>query len=347
MTALSIHAVSKRFGAAVAVDAVSVDVDEGEVCVLLGPSGCGKSTLLRIVAGLEEPDAGRITLRSRDITGLEPRDRDVAMVFQSYALYPHMTVRDNLAFPLRVRKAAAVEVGDRVRAAAALLGLDGLLDRRPAALSGGERQRVAIGRAIVRRPALFLFDEPLSNLDAQLRARMRVELAELFARLGTAVLYVTHDQVEAMTLGRRIVLLRDGRVEQAGTPADLYGRPETLFAATFVGTPPMNVIDLAGAGTSTAWPAPPPAGAASAGIRPEDLRVAPDGPWETTVELVEHLGAESVLHVRLGGTRLQARLAGPPPAGAGSRLRWRPARLHYFDRAGRRVGEWTRPAGPS
>jgi ABC-type sugar transport system ATPase subunit len=346
VTALGIQKASKRFGATAAVDQVTIEVDEGEVCVLLGPSGCGKSTVLRIVAGLEVPDTGRVLLGGRDITALEPRDRDVAMVFQSYALYPHLTVAENLAFPLRVRKVPAAETAARVGETAALLALEALLDRRPAALSGGQRQRVAIGRAIVRRPAVFLFDEPLSNLDAQLRARTRVELADLFARLGTAVLYVTHDQVEAMTLGRRVVLLRDGRVEQEGTPAELYDRPSTVFAATFVGTPPMNVIDLAGARSSLAWPAPPPADAAVIGFRPEDLRLGPDGRWEGDVELVEHLGAESILHVRLGGTRLQARVAGPPPAGPGSRLRWHPARLHYFDRAGRRIGEWT-PAARS
>jgi ABC-type sugar transport system ATPase subunit len=336
VSALALRGVSKRFGRVVAVRDVSLEVADSEVCVLLGPSGCGKSTLLRVVAGLEAPDAGVVQLREADVTGREPRERDIAMVFQHYALYPHLTVRQNLAFPLRARRVPREEIPGRVGDAARLLHIEELLDRTPRELSGGQRQRVAIGRAIVRRPALFLFDEPLSNLDAQLRARMRVELAELFRQLGTAVLYVTHDQVEAMTLGDRIVLMREGGIEQAGTPAELYDTPATVFAATFIGTPPMNVIAVGGAGAPAAPEGTPP-GAARIGVRPEDLRIAPDGAWQGRVELVENLGAEALVYVRVGAHRLVVRETGRTGASPGDEIGLTPQRVHSFDEQGRRL----------
>jgi ABC-type sugar transport system ATPase subunit len=337
VTTLVVDHVSKRFGTTSALDDVSLEVADGEVCVVLGPSGCGKSTLLRVVAGLETADSGQLQLHGRPIGALDPRERDVAMVFQQYALYPHLRVRENLAFPLRVRGVARDEVESRVAEAARLLGIRELLDRRPEALSGGQRQRVAIGRAIVRRPALFLLDEPLSNLDAQLRARMRVELAELFRRLGTAVLYVTHDQTEAMTLGDRIVLMRRARVEQVGPPRELYDRPATVFAAGFVGTPPMNLVDLEAGGTAPLMRDAAPEGAVTLGVRPEDLWPAADGRWRGTIELVEHLGAETLIHLGVGGQRLQSRRPGTANVEVGQSLRLDARRLHFFDRDGHRL----------
>src|SRR6476469_850002 len=240
---------SKVFsGGVVAVDGVSLTIGSGEFLVLVGPSGCGKSTLLRMIAGLEEVTGGTISIGERDVTDLPPRARDIAMVFQSYALYPHMTVRQNLGYGLKVRKTPRREIGERVTRAAELLGLDELLDRKPAALSGGQRQRVAMGRAIVRAPKAFLMDEPLSNLDAKLRVSMRAQLAALHSRLATTTIYVTHDQIEAMTLGQRVAVMRDGRIQQVDTPQELYARPANLFVAAFIGSPAMNLVeaDLAG-----------------------------------------------------------------------------------------------------
>ena len=237
--------VTKRFGAVVAVDAVDLTVDEGEFMVLVGPSGCGKTTLLRMIAGLEEVTEGRIEIGGREVTDVSPRDRDVAMVFQSYALYPHMTTRDNLGYGLRMRKTQKAEIRRRVEEVARMLGLDELLDRKPAQLSGGQRQRVAMGRAIVREPAAFLMDEPLSNLDAKLRVDMRAQLARLHERLGVTTVYVTHDQIEAMTLGQRVAVMRDGRIQQAGEPHMLYREPANLFVAAFIGSPSMNLVEAA------------------------------------------------------------------------------------------------------
>ncbi|HXY80581.1 MAG TPA: sn-glycerol-3-phosphate ABC transporter ATP-binding protein UgpC [Gaiellaceae bacterium] len=236
--------VSKVFGGDVAaVNDISLEIESGEFLVLVGPSGCGKSTLLRMIAGLEDVSEGLITIEGRDVTELPPRERDVAMVFQTYALYPHMTVRENLGYGLRVRKTSKRETADRVEAVAQMLGLEELLDRRPAALSGGQRQRVAMGRAIVREPKAFLMDEPLSNLDAKLRVSMRAQLASLHARLGTTTIYVTHDQVEAMTLGQRVAVMRDGRILQVDTPQLLYANPWNLFVAAFIGSPAMNLVE--------------------------------------------------------------------------------------------------------
>jgi multiple sugar transport system ATP-binding protein len=243
MAEISIEGVTKTFdGETRAVDDVTLTIDAGEFMVLVGPSGCGKSTLLRIIAGLEEATRGRIVIGGKDVTDLAPRDRDIAMVFQSYALYPHMTVRENLGFGLRVRGLPKDESTTRIAKAAEILRLADLLDRRPAALSGGQRQRVAMGRAIVREPKAFLMDEPLSNLDAKLRVSMRAELAELHARLGTTTVYVTHDQVEAMTLGERVAVLRDGRIQQVASPQELYRSPANLFVASFIGSPAMNLV---------------------------------------------------------------------------------------------------------
>jgi multiple sugar transport system ATP-binding protein len=240
---IELDRVSKDFPGCVAVDDVSLRIEDGEFLVLVGPSGCGKSTLLRMIAGLEEVTDGRILIGSRDVTDLAPRARDVAMVFQSYALYPHMTVRQNLGYGLKVRKSSKADIARRVTDVARMLRLEELLDRRPAALSGGQRQRVAMGRAVVREPKAFLMDEPLSNLDAKLRVSMRAELASLHARLGATTVYVTHDQVEAMTLGQRVAVMRDGRIQQVDTPQALYRLPQNLFVAAFIGSPAMNLVE--------------------------------------------------------------------------------------------------------
>jgi multiple sugar transport system ATP-binding protein len=294
-------------GGVVAVDGVSLTIGSGEFLVLVGPSGCGKSTLLRMIAGLEEVTGGRISIGGRDVTDLPPRSRDIAMVFQSYALYPHMTVRQNLGYGLKVRKTPKHEIADRVTRAAGLLGLDQLLDRRPAALSGGQRQRVAMGRAIVREPKAFLMDEPLSNLDAKLRVSMRAQLAALHARLATTTIYVTHDQIEAMTLGQRVAVMRDGRIQQVDTPQELYARPANLYVAAFIGSPSMNLVEAEIDGGRLrfggyAIPLPeggaPPVGRVIAGIRPEAFEDAafaePSLPRiDVKVEVVEELGADT------------------------------------------------------
>jgi multiple sugar transport system ATP-binding protein len=297
--------VTKAFaGGVTAVDDVSLEIAPGEFLVLVGPSGCGKSTLLRMIAGLEEATGGTIRIDGADVTDLPPRARDIAMVFQTYALYPHMSVRDNLAYGLKVRKTPKAEAARRVAEVAQLLGLDELLDRRPAALSGGQRQRVAMGRAIVREPKAFLMDEPLSNLDAKLRVSMRAQLSALHARLGTTTIYVTHDQVEAMTLGQRVAVMRDGRILQVDTPQALYGRPVNLFVAAFIGSPAMNLVD-ADVAEGAVWFAGfrlPSALSGTrrviAGIRPEafeDARFAdPSLPHvDVDVQVVEDLGADA------------------------------------------------------
>jgi multiple sugar transport system ATP-binding protein len=297
--------VTKAFpGGVKAVDDVSLEIEPGEFLVLVGPSGCGKSTLLRMIAGLEEATGGTIRIDGADVTDLPPRARDIAMVFQTYALYPHMSVRDNLAYGLKVRKTSKAETARRVDEVAQLLGLDELLDRRPAALSGGQRQRVAMGRAIVREPKAFLMDEPLSNLDAKLRVSMRAQLSALHARLGTTTVYVTHDQVEAMTLGRRVAVMRDGHILQVDTPQALYTSPVNLFVAAFIGSPAMNLVDadVADGVVSFAGFRLPTSFAGSqrviAGVRPEafeDARFAdPSLPHiEVMVQVVEDLGADA------------------------------------------------------
>jgi ABC-type sugar transport system ATPase subunit len=329
MARISLHNVTKSFGHTEVIRDVSLDVADGELVVFVGPSGCGKSTLLRLVSGLDRPTSGTISIDGRDVTLTGAADRGLAMVFQSYALYPHMTVRQNLAFGLENTRLPRPEIASRIAQAARLLEIEELLDRRPGQLSGGQRQRTAIGRAIVRNPVAFLLDEPLSNLDAELRVSMRAELAALHARLRTTMIYVTHDQTEAMTLADRIVVLRQGRVEQADTPLALFNRPANRFVAGFIGAPAMNFL-------------PHPDGAVT-GIRPQHLRLAaPDTPdaIPATVTLVEALGTETVLHATTAqGQRLLAVLPGQSPLqrGAAVHLAPDPAHLHRFDPEGRRL----------
>ncbi|MFM8302834.1 MAG: ABC transporter ATP-binding protein [Actinomycetota bacterium] len=301
MSSITLSGVTKRFDDAVAVDDVSLTIDDHEMLVLLGPSGCGKSTILRMIAGLEQPTAGEIRIGERVVNDVEPKDRDLAMVFQSYALYPHMTVRANIEFPLRSRRMAKDERAVRVQAAVAMLDLSDLLDRKPAQLSGGQRQRVALARAVVRDPAAFLMDEPLSNLDAKLRAATRVELVDLQRRLAATVVYVTHDQTEAMTMGNRVAIMDRGAIRQVGSPQDVYDRPTNLFVARFVGSPPMNVVDGATAAAFTGRDRP----GTLVGIRPEHLAVVADeGAPSATVELVERLGHEQHVICRLADGQL-------------------------------------------
>jgi multiple sugar transport system ATP-binding protein len=316
-----INRVTKEFsGGVVAVNDVDLRVEDGEFMVLVGPSGCGKSTLLRMIAGLEEVTAGEIRIGDRDITDLAPRHRDIAMVFQSYALYPHMTVRQNLGYGLRVRRTSKAEIRKRVEDVARLLRLDDLLDRRPGALSGGQRQRVAMGRAIVREPKAFLMDEPLSNLDAKLRVSMRAELSSLHARLGATTVYVTHDQVEAMTLGQRVAVMRDGRIQQVDTPQALYRRPKNLFVAAFIGSPAMNLVEARVTGDAVQFAGyrlplatenrPASGGDVILGIRPEGFFDAafahPDLPQiEAVVEVVEELGSDTHVLFRVDAPRVE------------------------------------------
>jgi multiple sugar transport system ATP-binding protein len=330
----------------VAARGVDLAVEDGEFMVLVGPSGCGKSTALRMVAGLETPTEGKVLIGDRDVTEVPPQERDVAMVFQSYALYPHMTVRDNLGFGLRMRGTPAARIVERVEVAARALGLGAVLDRKPGQLSGGQRQRVALGRAIVREPKVFLFDEPLSNLDAKLRLETRAELARLHRRLAATMVYVTHDQEEALTLGTRVAVMNEGRVEQVGPPLEVYRRPETLFVATFVGSPAMNLLsaDLVPgvrAGGSAG------ADGATLGVRPHDLSVVAAGAGDTDalVDVVEPRGSELLLYLRLGasGEGQEVRVITPPDLDVAPErvvgLRFDRGRLHFFDQAsGRRVG---------
>jgi sn-glycerol 3-phosphate transport system ATP-binding protein len=330
---------------------ISIEIADGELLVLVGPSGCGKSTLLRCIAGLETPTRGRILIDGKDVSHLEPRDRDIAMVFQSYALYPHLTVRENLAFGLKMRqrttKMPPAEIEKRVGEAAAMLGLEALLERRPAQLSGGQRQRVAMGRAVVRRPKAFLFDEPLSNLDASLRGQMRVELMRLHQRLAATMVYVTHDQVEAMTLADRIAVLEKGRLMQVGAPGELYARPANLFVARFIGTPEMNVVSVEAARRAGLVAIDLPDGAAHVGVRaegvtlsrPQAARGAIGGEPKATVDVVEQLGWEALVHLMIDEIRLVARVesgAAPRP-GDVVRVALEPEALHLFDAAGDRV----------
>ena len=332
MATVSFSGVRKDFGGVTVVHDFDLEVADGELVVLVGGSGSGKSTTLRMLAGLEEVTAGVIRIGGRDVTRLAPRDRDVAMVFQDYALYPHLSVSDNISLGLRLRKMPPLEIARRVAWAAEVLGLGELLARKPKQLSGGQRQRVAMGRAMVREPAVFLFDEPLSNLDAQLRGQMRGQIARLQRRLGTTTLYVTHDQVEAMTLADRLVILDGGRVQQIGAPLAVYQRPVNRFVAGFIGTPPMNFIEGRLGGVS----------AASWGIRPEDVVVVPAGTARSIpaeVALVELLGAHAHLHLDAAGQRLIAVVAGgdAPRARTAVHLLLDPARAHRFDAAGTRM----------
>jgi len=346
MSAISLKQVTKRYGRGAAanpvIHGIDAEIDSGEFVVIVGPSGCGKSTLLRMVAGLEEISGGTIEIAGRIVNDVEPADRDIAMVFQNYALYPHMSVFDNMAYGLKIRKLPAAEIRERVDKAARILELEPYLKRKPRELSGGQRQRVAMGRAIVREPAVFLFDEPLSNLDAKLRAQTRLEIQKLHHELGITALFVTHDQVEAMTLAQRMIVLHGGRMEQFGTPEQVYAEPATTFVASFIGSPPMNLLtgrvegnafvlggqrlDLPGAA--------PRDGELILGLRPEHTMLAVEGGWPLSVEVVEMLGAERLVYGQLAGAPFTLRLDGTLPAPRpGDTLPILPGsgRLHWFD----------------
>src|SRR5882724_11192274 len=342
MASVQIRDVRKSFGAFEVLHGVSVPIEDGAFVVLVGPSGCGKSTLLRMLAGLENISSGTISIGDRVVNNVQPKERDIAMVFQNYALYPHMTVADNMGFSLKLRGASADEINKGVARAAEILALTPLLERYPRQLSGGQRQRVAMGRAIVRDPKVFLFDEPLSNLDAKLRVAMRAEIKQLHQRLETTTVYVTHDQIEAMTMADRIVVMHDGIIEQIGTPLELFDRPSNLFVAQFIGSPAMNIFEgstrdgvIEGLGAS--WPVP--AGVVAApglrvqyGVRPTDLQLAGSG-IAGKVVVVEPTGAETELLVDVGGRQLTVVTHGRVGAGPGDEVHLLPdaARVHVFD----------------
>lgn len=321
MSEVVLNSVRKSFGEVEVIPDLNLTIQSGSFTVLVGPSGCGKSTLLRMIAGLEEVSDGSIHIGGEDVTDAQPSDRGIAMVFQSYALYPHMTVRQNIGFGLRLAKTPKAEIDARVEEAADILQLGPLLDRKPKQLSGGQRQRVAIGRSIVRKPKVFLFDEPLSNLDAALRTQMRVELAELHARLGATMIYVTHDQVEAMTMADQIVILKDGVVQQAGSPMTLYNTPDNPFVAGFIGSPKMNLISGKPAEARNAQ---------TLGVRPEHIDVSPDGgEWSGRLRYVEHLGSDTVAYVDgddIGGVTV--RLTGQVPIITGDIIHMSPRKGH-------------------
>jgi multiple sugar transport system ATP-binding protein len=341
MATVSIQNLVKAYGKTEVLHGINLDVADGEFVVFVGPSGCGKSTTLRMIAGLEEVTSGEILIGERVVNHLEPKDRDIAMVFQNYAIYPHMTVRKNIGFGLRTSKLPKADKQKRIDEVAAILSMTDYLDRKPAQLSGGQRQRVAIGRAMVRDPAVFLFDEPLSNLDAQLRTQMRLEIKKLHQRVGTTIIFVTHDQVEAMTMADRIVIMKDGHIQQVGTPAEVFHKPANVFVAQFIGAPSMNMLDgvyaggvITAAGRRVAVSLPLPDGAAvTVGIRPDDLRVS-DGAalFEGTVSVLEPLGAETLAHIDIGGRDVIARADGraPPPVGARVHLSADTANMHFF-----------------
>jgi sn-glycerol 3-phosphate transport system ATP-binding protein len=326
MARVSLRDVKKTYGDLEVIHGVSVEVRDGEFMVIVGPSGCGKSTLLRMVAGLETITSGEVSIGERVVNRLEPADRDIAMVFQNYALYPHMTVYGNMSYGLRIKKLGKSDIDARVQKAAAILELKDFLQRKPRQLSGGQRQRVAMGRAIVREPAAFLFDEPLSNLDAKLRVQMRAELQALHRRLQTTSLYVTHDQVEAMTLAHRMIVMNVGRAEQIGAPLEVYARPASTFVASFIGSPPMNLVPREREGRKVLF-----------GIRPEHLEPcsAAEASLVLEIDLVEPLGADTLVYGRLDGAgeaRIAARLHSSFAARAGKLpLRYDPANTHYFD----------------
>jgi multiple sugar transport system ATP-binding protein len=349
MASVSFRDIYKAYGKVKVIHGIGFDITDGEFVVLVGPSGCGKSTLLRMLAGLEEITGGEISIDGKVVNDLDSKDRDIAMVFQSYALYPHMTVRENMGFSLKLRKADARTIAQRVADAARILNLDQLLERYPRELSGGQRQRVAMGRAIVRDPKVFLFDEPLSNLDAKLRVAMRAEIKALHQRLKTTTVYVTHDQIEAMTMADRIVVMHDGIIEQIGTPLELFDRPGNLFVAQFIGSPAMNVFSgvvrsgqVEGLGAQ--WPLAPGMAAegqaVSYGVRPTDLRLAASG-IPGRVIIVEPTGAETELLVEVGGQQMVVVIHGRTQAQPGDpvHLEFDVAKSHVFDAAsGLRLG---------
>ncbi len=332
MGSIQLQQVRKEFGPVSIIKGVDLDIKDGEFVVFVGPSGCGKSTLLRLISGLEDVTGGRIVIDGKDATDIGPAQRGLAMVFQSYALYPHMTVRNNIAFPLKMAKASKEVIEQKVAKAAKTLNLGDYLDRRPGQLSGGQRQRVAIGRAIVREPKAFLFDEPLSNLDAALRVQMRVEIGELHNTLKTTMIYVTHDQVEAMTMADKIVVLDLGQISQVGAPLDLYNKPDNLFVARFIGSPTMNIVT---------GPLAAKRGAETLGIRPEHTDISTtEGEWPGKVRLAEHLGSETFVYVDVENVGpFTIRVDGEAPVHSGDRVYLTPreARLHRFNAAGQRI----------
>ena len=334
MGSILLKQVSKNFGDVTVIPPLDLEIEDGEFVVFVGPSGCGKSTLLRLIAGLEDVTSGEIHIDGMDATDIPPAKRGLAMVFQSYALYPHMTVRKNIAFPMRMAKLDKAEQDRRIAQAAEVLNLTDYLDRRPGQLSGGQRQRVAIGRAIVREPEAFLFDEPLSNLDAALRVGMRLEISELHKRLDTTMIYVTHDQVEAMTMADKIVVLRDGIVEQVGSPLELYHRPQNLFVAGFIGSPKMNFIEGEEAAKHSAH---------TIGVRPEHIQVSDKkGQWSGRVGVSEHLGSDTFFHVHDTGLAdtLTVRTEGDIGLNHGDPIHLNPKAdlIHKFDKEGLRIG---------
>ena len=340
MGAVSIRNVRKSYGAVDVLHDISVDIAEGEFAVLVGPSGCGKSTLLRMIAGLEEITEGEIAIAGKVVNGLEPKDRDIAMVFQTYALYPHMTVAENMGFSLKLARVPREEIRARVATAAAMLGLEPYLDRLPKALSGGQRQRVAMGRAMVRNPTVFLFDEPLSNLDAKLRVQMRSEIRQTQQRLKTTTVYVTHDQIEAMTMADRIIVMNAGHIEQVGTPLELYDRPANRFVAQFIGSPAMNLIPgriegtelVAVDGTRIPIGSHFASGEVLLGLRSEYLRLDPAG-LPARIVSIEPTGAETLVVLHLAGQDITAAFRDriSAPAGAELRIGFDPAQAHLFD----------------
>jgi len=329
MGSITLQNVSKSFGEAAVIPSIDLQINDGEFVVFVGPSGCGKSTLLRLIAGLEDVSGGRILIDGVDATAKPPSQRGLAMVFQSYALYPHMSVRSNIGFPLKMAGMDKAEIDRKVADAARILNLTDYLDRKPRQLSGGQRQRVAIGRAIVRSPECFLFDEPLSNLDAALRVNMRLEISQLHQQLNATSIYVTHDQVEAMTMADKIVVLNRGRIEQVGSPLELYHKPANLFVAGFIGSPKMNLISGAAA---------EPYGAPTIGIRPEHVTLSTEsGIWKGTVTVAEHLGSDTFLHIAVDGIgQVTARADGEFAARHGDTVFVTPdsARIHRFDDKG-------------
>jgi sn-glycerol 3-phosphate transport system ATP-binding protein len=353
MAAIEFRDVRKHYGSGASavpvIHGVSAEIHDGEFVVIVGPSGCGKSTLLRMVAGLEAISGGEIAIGARVVNDVDPADRDIAMVFQNYALYPHFKVFDNMAYGLRIRKVPEAEVRARVEKVAAMLELGHLLDRKPRQLSGGQRQRVAMGRAIVRQPQVFLFDEPLSNLDAKLRVQTRLEIQKLHREIGVTSLFVTHDQVEAMTLGERLLVMNAGRIEQIGTPEEVYLRPASTFVAGFIGSPPMNLIEgeadgscLRTGGLALPLPGPAPrAGRLLIGVRPEHARLVSAGGWPMRVEMLEMLGAERLVHGHVGASAFTLRIDAtlpPPRAGETVQLAVPAEHLHGFDaETGRRL----------
>src|SRR5476649_998 len=361
MAVVSLHGVKKTYDKLEVIHGIDIDIADGEFIVIVGPSGCGKSTLLRMVAGLERITGGEAKIGTRVVNELEPKDRDIAMVFQNYALYPHMSVYQNMAYGLKIRKLAKDDIDQRVRKAAKILELEKLLDRKPRQLSGGQRQRVAMGRAIVREPAVFLFDEPLSNLDAKLRVQMRLEIKRLQRELEITSIYVTHDQVEAMTLADRLIVMNAGIAEQIGTPMDVYDRPASVFVAGFIGSPAMNflagkvgeggrAVELAATGgVKVNLPLNGPTSAApgtpvSVGIRPEHLLPYTNGPLELEIELAEPLGADTLLHGRVGAVQelMTIRQPGHVLAKPGEKRRFNidAKNLHLFDQqSGKRIAE--------